>query len=217
MCSIMWPTLIMILCTNLKLAMFTIWISFSNVSRPITLYSADKFYHIFYYWNNWISLVINRLTRFLNSGLRCSQNTTKQTLNSLVMGDELHMNCKTDCCMLTSINQSFVIFWKKVDDMVFHLFLSSADLLTFSYVLRPVHFMISSIHVSLGLPLLLLPQTFPSNIFKCVIPLEPLITCPPYSNFLFFISFMKCKSIRIRSRTSLLLILSFQLIFSILL
>src|SRR6478735_7941882 len=77
--------------------------------------------------------------------------------------------------------------------MVFHLALSSVTLFTFSYVSSPVHCILSSIHVNLGLPLGLFPQTLPSRIVTCVNPLEPLITCPAYSNFLLLINSLFCQ------------------------
>src|SRR6187401_1680976 len=104
--------------------------------------------------------------------------------------------------------------------MDFHLFLSSAIFFASPYVLRPVHSVISSIHILLGLPLGFFPYILPSRIYRCVSPLEPLITCPAYSSFLFFILLMKCKLVSlvcIRCNTSTLVILSFQLIFNILL
>src|SRR6187401_2834220 len=106
---------------------------------------------------------------------------------------------------------------RRLTTMDFHLFLSSAILFASPYVLRSVHSVISSIHILLGLPLGLSPGILPSRIYRCVSPLEPLITCPAYSSFLFFILLMKCKLVCIRCNTSTLVILSFQLIFNILL
>src|SRR6188768_3594872 len=82
--------------------------------------------------------------------------------------------------------------------MDFHLFLSSAIIFASPYVLRPVHSVISSIHILLGLPLGFVPYILPSRIYRCVSPLEPLITCPAYSSFLFFILLMKCKLVCIK-------------------
>src|SRR6187401_3040151 len=101
--------------------------------------------------------------------------------------------------------------------MDFHLFLSSAIFFASPYVLRPVHSVISSIHILLGLPLGFFPYILPSRIYRCVSPLEPLITSPAYFSFLFFMLLRKCKLVRILCNTSTLIILSFQLIVNILL
>src|SRR6187399_2431612 len=103
--------------------------------------------------------------------------------------------------------------------MDFHLILSSAILFALPYVLRPVHSVISSIHILLVLclPLGFFPYILPSRIYKYVSTLEPLITYPAYSSFLFFILLIKCKLVCIFCNTSALVILSFQLIFNILL
>src|SRR5213080_1155865 len=101
--------------------------------------------------------------------------------------------------------------------MHFHHSLFSASLFTFPYVSQPDHSQTSFIHVLLGAPTFLFPSTLPSKICKCVTPLDPLSTCPAYFSFLFIISFKKCSCICNLFRTSLLVTLSFQLIFSILL
>src|SRR6059036_1808350 len=70
-------------------------------------------------------------------------------------------------------------------------------------------------------PLSFFPSTLPSSICRCDKPLEPLSTCPAYSNFLFIISFVKCNSVCnsvcTRIMTFLLDTLSLQLIPSIIL
>src|SRR5437870_10370721 len=60
--------------------------------------------------------------------------------------------------------------------MVLHLSLSSATLFITPKFFKFVHFIISSVHVSLGLPLSLFPQTFPSKIHRCEFPLDLLGT-----------------------------------------
>src|SRR3989442_14299389 len=74
--------------------------------------------------------------------------------------------------------------------MVLHSFLFSAALLIFPYESIFVQSIIFFIHVTLGFPLDFFPHTLSSNKTRCVLPLEPLNTCPAYSNFLFFISFL---------------------------
>src|SRR6188768_2057853 len=120
---------------------------------------------------------------------------------------------------VNKIIHSFILSSSKrrLTTMDFHSFLSSAILFTSPYALNPVHSVMSSIHILLGLPLGFFPHILPSKIYRCVSPLEPLITCPAYSSFLFFILLMKCKLVCIRCNTSTLVILSFQLIFNILL
>src|SRR3989442_441082 len=54
---------------------------------------------------------------------------------------------------------------------------------------------ISFIHILIGQPTFFFPSTLPSSIYRCDKPLEPLSTCPAYSNFLFIISFVKCNSV----------------------
>src|SRR3989442_911819 len=81
---------------------------------------------------------------------------------------------------------------RRLTAMVLHPSLFSAALLIFSYESIFVQSIIFFIHVSLGFPLDFFPHTLPSNKTRCVLPLEPLNTCPAYSNFLFFISFLKC-------------------------
>src|SRR5213080_2225735 len=98
--------------------------------------------------------------------------------------------------------------------MSFHHSLFSASRFTFPYVSRPVHSHTSFIYDLLGAPTFLFPSTLPSKICKCVTPLDPLNKCPAYLRFLFIISFKKCSCICNLFRTSLLVTLSFQLIFS---
>src|SRR2546425_175999 len=47
----------------------------------------------------------------------------------------------------------------------------------------------------MGQPTFFFPSNLPSSICRCDKPLEPLSTCPAYSNFLFIISFVKCNSV----------------------
>src|SRR6187399_2184172 len=61
---------------------------------------------------------------------------------------------------------------RRLTTMDFHLFLSSAILFASPYVLRPVHSVISSIHILLGLLLGFFPYILPSRIYRCVSPLE---------------------------------------------
>src|SRR6188508_1931294 len=77
---------------------------------------------------------------------------------------------------------------RRLTTMDFHLFLSAAIRFASPYVLIPVHSVISSIHILLGLPLGFFPYILPSRIYRCVSPLEPLITCPADSSFLFHIA-----------------------------
>src|SRR3989442_3390078 len=101
--------------------------------------------------------------------------------------------------------------------MVLHSFLFSVALLIFPYESIFVQSIIFFIHETLGFLLDFFPHTLPSNKTRCVLPLEPLNTCPAYSNFPFFISFLKCILVRILSRTASYFTLSFQVIFKILL
>src|SRR6187399_285758 len=55
---------------------------------------------------------------------------------------------------------------RRLTTMDFHLFLSSAILFASPYVLRPVHSVISSIHILLGLPLGFFPYILPSRIYN---------------------------------------------------
>src|SRR5437899_10196579 len=47
----------------------------------------------------------------------------------------------------------------------------------------------------MGQPTFFFPSNLPSSICRCDKPLEPLSTCPAYSNFLFIIYFVKCNSV----------------------
>src|SRR3989441_11816875 len=105
--------------------------------------------------------------------------------------------------------------------MSFHLFLSSMQLFSHyhKYLKVTSHIYHSSIFL-LDNPLFF-PSNLPSSICRCDKPLEPLSTCPAYSNFLFIISFVKCNSVCnsvcTRIMTFLLDTLSLQLIPSIIL
>src|SRR3989442_9559870 len=78
--------------------------------------------------------------------------------------------------------------------MSFHLFLSCPALFTLPYVPKSDQSHISFIHIHIGQPTFFFPFNLPSSICRCDKPLEPLSTCPAYSNFLFIISFVKCKT-----------------------
>src|SRR6266403_2572751 len=84
---------------------------------------------------------------------------------------------------------------RRLTTMSFHLFLSSAALFTLPYVPKSDQSHISFIHILIGQPTFFFPSTLPSSICRCDKPLEPLSTCPAYSNFLLIISFVKCNSV----------------------
>src|SRR5437899_12781270 len=101
--------------------------------------------------------------------------------------------------------------------MSFHLFLSSAALFTLPKVPKSDQSHISFIHILIGQPTFFFPSNLPCSICsvcRCDKPLEPLSTCPAYSNFLFIISFVKCNSVCNSVWTFLLDTLSLQLISS---
>src|SRR5206468_13008877 len=85
---------------------------------------------------------------------------------------------------------------RRLTTMSFHLFLSSAALFTLPYVPKSDQSHISFIHILIGQPTFFFPSNLPSSLCRCDKPLEPLRTCPAYSNFLVTISFVKCNSVR---------------------